>query len=388
MQNQGKEIYIKTQRSVLALLVALIIFCVCCAYFSNVALIKGVEPNAQKPQNNNAIYKSDKSIAKCVSTSSNYVRIGGYPIGISVKTNGLIVVDSVSVDTPQGMVSPSAQIRKGDIILSLNGERVQSIYRLKEILSKSKDGVFNVEYSRGGLAFTTLINCAKDKSDGLYKLGLSLKADVGGIGTMTFVTQDGKFASLGHHIQDGDSLVDDELDRGNIYDASVSGVVKGERGKAGGLVAEVNRFSKSIGNVSKNTQIGLYGDYVGDSKGELYRIAQKGEAKLGKARVLTTIDGSNPKFYDIEIVKVVSQNSPEQKGMVISVNDDELLEKTGGIVQGMSGSPIVQNGVLIGAVTHVFVQDPTRGYAVHARFMYDMANGLQISDNLPSSMAA
>lgn len=102
----------------------------------------------------------------------------------------------------------------------------------------------------------------------------------------------------------------------------------------------------------------------------------KGEAKVGKAQVLTTIDGASPKFYDIDVVKVVSQSVASEKGMVICVRDKELLDKTGGIVQGMSGSPIVQNGVLIGAVTHVFVQDPTRGYAVHSRFMYDYANSL------------
>ena len=120
----------------------------------------------------------------------------------------------------------------------------------------------------------------------------------------------------------------------------------------------------------------MYGKFDGEYDGKLYKIAAKGEARIGKAQVLTTIVGSTPKFYEVEIVKVVSQSEPAEKGMVVKVSDKELLEKTGGIVQGMSGSPIVQDGVLIGAITHVFVQDPTRGYAVHSRFMYEKAQSI------------
>lgn len=164
-----------------------------------------------------------------------------------------------------------------------------------------------------------------------------------------------------------------ELSSGHIYATSIDGVIKGERGQAGGLVADVNRLSDPIGDIKKNTQIGIFGDFTADYDGALFRIAESGEAKMGPAKVFTTIDGTQPKFYDIDIVKVVPQSEAGEKGMVIAVRDKELLEKTGGIVQGMSGSPIVQDGILIGAVTHVFVQDPTRGYAVHSRFMYDYA---------------
>ena len=306
---------------------------------------------------------------------STYVRIGGKPIGISVTAGGLIVLGQCEVLTDSGAVYPAkdSKIEIGDIITSINGTDVTSIYQLKKILDEVVSGSVSIEILRDGNTFDTQITPAVDRLTGQKKLGLMLKEDVGGVGTLTFVTQDGKFGALGHYIIDVDSGLSDELNSGNIYSTSVDDVIKGERGKAGGLVADVNRLSTPIGEVTQNTNIGIYGDYNAEYDGDLYRIAAKGEAKPGAAQVFTTIDGSEPKFYDIDIVKVVSQSEVGEKGMVISVRDKELLEKTGGIVQGMSGSPIVQNGILVGAVTHVFVQDPTRGYAVHSRFMYDYA---------------
>lgn len=373
MQTRDKQFYNNVQRQVLCILLSLIFLCVCCASFANIREIKGIAPNSE-------IEAEKAYLHLCTSQNKQYVHIGGYPIGISIKSDGLLVVDTCSVQTSNGSKNPSAELKCGDIILSINSEKVRSIYRLKELVSSSKDGIFKVEYMRNKVVHTTTISASKDKMDGQYKLGLSLKEDVGGIGTMTFVTQEGKFASLGHHIEDADTNLYQELNSGNIYNAQVDSVIKGEKGKAGGLVADVNRLSTSVGEIEKNTDIGLYGDYTGEQRGDLYRIAMKGEAKIGKAQVLTTIEGDSPKFYDIEIVKVISQSESQQKGMVILVCDKALLDKTGGIVQGMSGSPIVQNGILIGAVTHVFVQDPTRGYAVHARFMYDMAKSEQIDN--------
>ena len=243
-------------------------------------------------------------------------------------------------------------------------------------MKASKDGRFLLTLKRGDDVRTFVVKAEKSKVDNEFKLGLMLKEDVSGVGTLTFVTKEGNFAALGHKIADFESNLSENLNQGNIYCAQITGVIKGERGKAGGLVADVNKLSNPVGEVSRNTEIGIYGKYDGEKLGDLYRIAMKGEAKVGKAKVLTTVDGSSPKFYDIDVVKVVSQSEVGEKGMVISVRDKELIDKTGGIVQGMSGSPIVQNGILIGAVTHVFVQDPTRGYAVHSRFMYDYATSL------------
>ncbi len=314
-------------------------------------------------------------LSKSAAQDNVYVRIGGKPIGISVNAGGLIVLGLSEVDTESGAVSPAldAGIKTGDVLYSVNGEQVTSIFRLKMISDEFNGNEMELAVLRDGNLFTVRLVPAIDRATGQKKLGLMLKEDVGGVGTLTFVTQDGRFGALGHFITDGESGLDYELTYGNIYRTEIDGVIKGESGKAGGLIADVNRLSSPVGIIARNTDIGLFGEYTADYDAELYRIATKGEAKPGAAKVYTTVDGSEPKFYDIDIVKVISQSEPAEKGMVIAVRDKELLEKTGGIVQGMSGSPIIQNGILVGAVTHVFIQDPTRGYAVHSRFMYDYA---------------
>lgn len=382
MQTTDKENYSKTQRRVLAVIVATILFCGVFALISNISVLKNFEIKNTFDKNSVEILENSPfdKFNLCTHQENDYVRIGGNPIGISIKSEGLIVVDKGSVQTQNGEVSPLKKsiISNGDVLLSVDGKNVKSIYMLKTLLSELKSSNVKIEFLHNNRRVFENVSCAKDKIDGQYKLGLALKEDVGGVGTLTFVTKDGNFAALGHQISDGIVKVDD-LKEGNIFNASVNGVVKGERGKAGGLVADVNRLSKTVGEICDNTQIGIYGKYEGDFEGDLYRIAAKGEARIGKAQVLTTIEGAAPKFYDVEIVKVVSQSEPAEKGMVFKVSDKELIEKTGGIVQGMSGSPIVQDGVLIGAITHVFVQDPTRGYAVHSRFMFDKAQSTTCS---------
>lgn len=382
MQTTDKENYSKTQRRVLAVIVATILFCDVFALISNISVLKNFEIKNTFDKNSVEILENSPfdKFNLCTHQENDYVRIGGNPIGISIKSEGLIVVDKGSVQTQNGEVSPLKKsiISNGDVLLSVDGKNVKSIYMLKTLLSELKSSNVKIEFLHNNRRVFENVSCAKDKIDGQYKLGLALKEDVGGVGTLTFVTKDGNFAALGHQISDGIVKVDD-LKEGNIFNASVNGVVKGERGKAGGLVADVNRLSKTVGEICDNTQIGIYGKYDGKFEGDLYRIAAKGEARIGKAQVLTTIEGAAPKFYDVEIVKVVSQSEPAEKGMVVKVSDKELIEKTGGIVQGMSGSPIVQDGVLIGAITHVFVQDPTRGYAVHSRFMFDKAQSTTCS---------
>ena len=390
MQTDEKNLNIIFKK-ILTVLIVSILFCAFCAVICNISAVKNAkyentfEDFSTKNQENSEKLKFEL----CASEGRNYVHIGGNPIGIAISADGLIVVDKCAVTTKDGEVFPSARvdIRKGDVILSVNGNQTKSVYKLKNILKEANSPTFLLKVKRGNATIDVKLNAVKDNF-GQYKLGLALKEDVGGVGTMTFVTDDGHFAALGHRILDAESGLDGELNQGNIYDTTVSGVVKGEKGKAGGLVAEVNRLSKSTGEIKGNTNIGLYGVYSGEIKGDLYRIATKGEAKIGRAQVLTTVDGKTPKFYDIDVVKVISQSEVGEKGMVILVRDKELLEKTGGIVQGMSGSPIVQNGILIGAVTHVFIQDPTRGYAVHSRFMYDYATGVTANIDVENEQMA
>ena len=390
MQTDEKNLNIIFKK-ILTVLIVSILFCAFCAVICNISAVKNAKyENTFEDFSTKNLENSEKfKFELCASEGRNYVHIGGNPIGIAISADGLIVVDKCAVSTKDGEVFPSARvdIRKGDVILSVNGNQTKSVYKLKNILKEANSPTFLLKVRRGNATIDVKLNAVKDNF-GQYKLGLALKEDVGGVGTMTFVTDDGHFAALGHRILDAESGLDGELNQGNIYDTTVSGVVKGEKGKAGGLVAEVNRLSKSTGEIKGNTNIGLYGVYTGEIKGDLYRIATKGEAKIGRAQVLTTVDGKTPKFYDIDVVKVISQSEVGEKGMVILVRDKELLEKTGGIVQGMSGSPIVQNGILIGAVTHVFIQDPTRGYAVHSRFMYDYATGVTANIDVENEQTA
>lgn len=380
MQTNDKRVYFKTQSRVLAAIVTILLFCGFFALINNISILKNIE--IKNTSNENSVHFNEKllfdRISFCTVSDNDYVRIGGNPIGISIKTEGLIVVSKGNVQTAEGDVMPmkNSKICSGDILLKVNDEKVNSLYKLKKTLSALKNPKATIDFLHDSKTYSDTVTCAKDKSDGSFKLGLALKEDVGGVGTLTFVTKNGNFAALGHHIVDTNTSLDCELNKGNIYNATVDGVVKGEIGKAGGLVADVNRFSKGVGEICENSNIGLYGKFTSDFDGDLYRIATKGEAKIGKAKVLTTIEGTSPKFYEIEIVKVVSQSEPAEKGIIVKVSDKELLAKTGGIVQGMSGSPIVQDGVLIGAITHVFVQDPTRGYAVHSRFMFDKSQSI------------
>lgn len=308
-------------------------------------------------------------------SGGEYVYVGGQPIGIAVSAGGLIVLDVGEVSSPNGVVTPLADagLQRGDVVTKLNGESLTSMFQLKDAVDKSDGELILTVRGKNGIEREARVTPALDKLSGAKRLGLFAKEDVGGIGTLTFVTESGRFAALGHRILDSESGLSFELDDGDIYPADVTGVQKGENGKAGGLCASLNRIQKPLGDVDKNTEIGIYGDYADKPEGERIRIAAKGEAKMGHAQILTTVYGTNPKLYDIEVVKIISQENSSERGLVLSVRDKELLALTGGIVQGMSGSPIIQNGALIGAVTHVFLSDPTRGYGVHSRFMFEAA---------------
>lgn len=357
----------------LCLAAVLVILCACSLISWNSITKNGIIENTTVQFT--PVYRGNRQFVD-VAAGEGYVHIGGTPVGISISADGLIVMGECEVPTDSGYKRPlnDADIRKGDVLTAVNGVKVKSVYQLKVIVENADEGELTLSFVRDGTAYEINVEPAKDVNGGVKKLGLMLKEDIGGVGTLTFVTDDGKYAALGHYITDADTGLGSELNNGKIYHTVIDDVIKGERGKAGGLVADVNRLSKSIGDIEANTLIGLYGDYYEEPVGELYRVAAKGEAKIGAAQIYTTVDGGEPEFYDIDVVKVISQSEAGEKGMVIAVRDKKLLEKTGGIVQGMSGSPIVQNGLLIGAVTHVFVQDPTRGYAVHSRFMYDMAS--------------
>lgn len=229
---------------------------------------------------------------------------------------------------------------------------------------------------RGENLFEVVITPLKCLEDGKYKIGLWLRDGAMGVGTLTFYSPDySSYAALGHGISDEDSKKLIELESGNIYSANVLSVIKG-RSELPGEIRGILNEEENIGTIEKNSNIGIIGKLENVSSvlssRERISVASKNEVTVGPAKIRCTIDNSQEvKEYDIEIQKVSTNNLFESKGMVIKITDEELISKTGGIIQGMSGSPIIQNGKLVGAVTHVYLSDSTKGYGIFAETMLE-----------------
>ena len=298
------------------------------------------------------------------------VYLGGRPIGLTVSADGVIVISKNAVVTENGLAFPceDVDLKCGDVIEKVNGKTVSTFENFGLAVGDNPEAVLEVD--RKGQKFSVTANPAKDALTGKYKLGLKIKEGVSGIGTLTYVTEKAGFGALGHYVIDGETGLSSQLDGGKIYKAVINGVVKGRRGAAGGLEGAFNKYDGQTGTINKNNNFGIFGNYTASLEGfEKIEVGGADSVKVGKAQIYTTVDGATPDYYDIEIIKAKAQSRPEEKSMVISVTDKRLLEKTGGIVQGMSGSPIIQNGKIIGAVTHVFVNDPTKGYGLYIGWM-------------------
>ena len=301
------------------------------------------------------------------------VYLGGIPVGIVVKSEGLTVVDYVEVITQKDAVCPArdAGIQRGDTLLAINGKPLKEVRDISDLVSSSPDKV-NIDIARGGDRLVAEVTPAKDIVSGEYKLGILVKNDIAGVGTVTFVKEDGRVCTLGHCISDPGADNAYKYQNGYFYKCKILGSVKGKENEAGMLKGVFDRNSESIGIADLNNDFGVYGVSTGSqltaSRPRIF-TGSRNEVQPGKAYIYTTIEGFTPKKYEIEIVKAEAQNSPSTKGMVIRVTDKELLGITGGIVQGMSGSPIVQNGKLVGAVTHVFLNDAAYGYGIYAEWL-------------------
>jgi stage IV sporulation protein B len=291
----------------------------------------------------------------------------GTPFGIKLKSDGVMVV-SVTDGSP----AQKCGIKKGDIISSVNGSEVCSNDDIIAAICSSPDKC-EIILERGGKEISS--ECVPDLDDGQYRIGAWVRDSAAGIGTLTFIDpQTGIFGGLGHGVSDvttGDRV---PLLSGEITESEIYGIIKGERGSAGELCGTI-LYDKQIGALSSNTPVGVFGttDEIPDSAA--VPIAFKDEVKCGEATILATIDGCEPQEYTIEIERMNILDMNGSKAMIIKITDPRLLEETGGIVRGMSGSPILQNGMLVGAVTHVLVNDPTKGYAVFAESMIDAMNG-------------
>ncbi|MGL5354259.1 MAG: SpoIVB peptidase, partial [Clostridium sp.] len=265
-----------------------------------------------------------------------------------------------------------AGIELGDVILKINGEVIDSSKDLSRKIASLEVGKIDVEILREDKKISKEVVLLKEKQQ--YKLGLWVRDSTAGIGTLSFYDKEtGYFGALGHPITDGDTNRIFSIKQGELLSSSVLSVRKGEKGNPGELKGLFVNDKLSIGEINKNTKAGVFGKTDSDLTNDLYskpiKVGFRNEIKEGPAKIITTIDENGPKEYDIEIVKLLSQDTPGPKSMVIKVVDKELLEKTGGIVQGMSGSPIIQNKKIVGAVTHVLINKPDVGYGIYIEWM-------------------
>ena len=299
----------------------------------------------------------------------------GNPFGVKILTSGVMVIGLSDITTKNGVVNPAeeADIQIGDVITSVNGKSVSSNSEIADIVSKSNGEAIIIEFIRDEENKTTSLTPAMAYPGSSYKAGIWVRDSSAGIGTITFCFEDGVFGGLGHPICDVDTGEVLPLGSGEIVEASISGAKKGCVGDPGELCGTFDN-NYSIGIVNYNSDAGIFGKLNTPlSFHDPVEIALKQDIKTGPATIYTTISGKTPQEYDVEIVSVNVNDDSNNKNMVIKVTDPELLEQTGGIVQGMSGSPIIQNGKLVGAVTHVFVNDPTKGYGIFAENMLEKA---------------
>lgn len=300
---------------------------------------------------------------------------GGNPFGIKLLMEGVMVTGMSDVDS----VCPAknAGIEKGDIITLANDVPVASNSDLQKIISESNGESIKLSVSRSGEVFTVELNPVYSKKDNSWRGGMWVRDSIAGIGTMTFIDKStGKFAGLGHPVCDTDTGELIPIHSGEAVPVVITEARRGETGIPGELHGQFTRLPV-YGSLISNNNSGVFGTLSDSSmedlcsKSEEYKMGYRQNITTGEAYILTTISGSEPKKYSAEIEQIDYNSRDTTKNMIIRITDEELIRKTGGIVQGMSGSPIIQNDKLIGAVTHVFVADPTRGYAVFAETMFD-----------------
>ena len=291
----------------------------------------------------------------------------GLPIGIYVKTNGVMVLGTSVITSIDGMNYEPAvnKLKSGDYITAINGQTINGKSELIKAIQMSGGKSVILTVRRENETIDVSISPV-ETAIGEYKIGTWIRDDTQGIGTLTFVTTDMQFGALGHGITDVDTSLLMEVNDGNVYSAQIMSIVKGENGSPGELIGLINQSDKfRIGTIQRNTNQGIFGDVDNisalASDVEILPIGLKQDVNLGDAVIRCNVDGT-AKDYSIKIEKIDRSNCHLSKGLVIRITDERLLSLTGGIVQGMSGSPIIQDNKIIGAVTHVFIQDSTKGY--------------------------
>ena len=302
---------------------------------------------------------------------SDYIIASGKNIGIELNATGIIIVGTYNVEN----ISPAkeAKLQTGDKIIKINNNKVTNIKEMVEVIKNTNtNNKVKITYLRGSKQIDTTLSLIKDK-EGILKTGLYVKDSINGVGTLTFIDPNTKiYGALGHEIIEKTTGQKLEIKSGKIYESTVTGIVRSNNGNPGEKNARYDT-SNIFGNVLENTTSGVFGEYTGIiNENKLYKVANYDDITIGEASILTVVKDDNIQEFKINILKT-NDNKNSNKNLLFEIIDENLLEITGGIVQGMSGSPIIQNDYIIGAVTHVVVDDTTKGYGILITTMLEEA---------------
>lgn len=306
---------------------------------------------------------------------------GGQSVGVKMDVRGVLIVGLEEIEGKNGeKVNPGllSGLQIGDIIMEINGTEVYRAEEVQSLVNEARDTV-KLKVKRNQRIFTVSISPVESGEDGLYKLGIWVKDKTAGIGTLTYYDpSNSTFGALGHGIVDPETNSILSVEAGVLLQSQVQEVSEGKNGDPGEIRGIFYHTSDPLGKLEKNNGFGVFGTAYDPIENPLYEkpiaVGTRDQVELGRAYILSTLSDNEIKRFEIEIEKIEEQDSPEDKSMVIRVKDEELLEESGGIVQGMSGSPIIQNDRIIGAVTHVFLKDPQRGYGIFIEWMLEESN--------------
>lgn len=296
---------------------------------------------------------------------SEYIIPGGENVGINIKSKGLMVVGFYKVD---GKYIGEDSVKVGDKIISIEGSEISSIDEMTNIINNSKkEDNINITVLRNNKYINSKMHLIK--LDGVLKTGLYVKDEINGIGTISYIDPNTKiYGALGHEVIESNTNMLVEVKNGSIFESNVKSIDRSTNGNPGSKNAEIEK-NKLLGNINKNTIKGIYGKYNKIPNKKILNVASFDEIEKGKATVYTTLKNKEIISFDINIINIDKDNKNTSKAFSFVINDKTILDKTGGVVQGMSGSPIVQNKKIIGAVTHVVVDNVTKGYAIFIRTM-------------------
>lgn len=318
---------------------------------------------------------------------------GGQSIGVLLHREGVLVVGEAPVSSQGGELSPAGEagIREGDIILAINGRQVMSESDVRELVNEAGGAgeKLNVRIKRNGREFNVGLTPDYCRKTGRYRVGLLVRDSTAGVGTLTFCEPETRsYGALGHIITDGRNSHGMELTDGSIIEAEIQGIRPGTRGRPGEKLGVFSDHHLLTGSIEQNTVYGIFGTLEGELTNPHFEaavpVALLHHIRTGPAEMLTVLHGREVERFRLEIEEIRPEAVGDGKGLVIRITDERLIEESGGIIQGMSGSPIVQNGRLVGAVTHVFINNPTRGYGVPVEWMLRECGLLQPADNANS----